>query len=269
VFEFAANCSTLFRDTSFLKRPERAHSAGFGLVEFWWPFGGPSPSASATTELVDALAGASVSVACMNLFAGDLGAGERGILNIPSRAGEFRAAVAVAASLSAGTGCRRFNALYGLAPERPYREWDTCAMDNLAFACESLAAVGAALLIEPLCRTPRFGLPSAEAALAVVDVLRKNGHANVGLLADLYQFAFVKMDVPRFIREHAGHIRHVQLADDPGRGAPGTGQAPVFDWLNALVDIGYTGVVGLEYMDIPGVDPFAWIPRWRATLTAR
>ena len=265
MFEFAANCSTLFRDYPFLNRPERARSAGFSLVEFWWPFADPSPSASEAAELVDSLAAASVSVACMNLFAGDLSAGERGILNDPSRVEEFRAAVAAAASLSAGTGCRLFNALYGLEPGRPSREWDACAMDNLAFACDSLAAVGAALVIEPLCRTPRFGLPSAEAALVVVDALRRDGHANVGLLADLYQFSHVNMDVPRFIREHAGGIWHVQLADDPGRGAPGTGQAPVFDWLAALVEIGYAGVVGLEYMDTPGVDPFDWIQRWRAT----
>jgi hydroxypyruvate isomerase len=265
MLEFAANCSTLFRDTPFLERPVRAHSAGFSLVEFWWPFDDPSPSVSEAAELVESLASASVSVACMNLFAGDLGAGERGILNIPSRAEEFRAAVAAAVSLSDGTGCRRFNALYGLEPERPSQEWDACAMSNLAFACESLAAIGAVLLIEPLCRTPRFGLPTAEAALAVVNALKGDGHANVGLLADLYQFSHVKMDVPRFIRAHAAEIMHVQLADDPGRGAPGTGRAPVTDWLGALVDVGYQGVVGLEYMDTPGVDPFDWMARWRTS----
>jgi hydroxypyruvate isomerase len=58
-------------------------------------------------------------------------------------------------------------------------------------------------------------------------------------------------------------IGHVQVADDPGRGAPGTGRAPVSEWLAALADSGYEGVVGLEYLEVPGVPSFDWIARWR------
>lgn len=263
--EFAANCSTLFRDLPFLERFGQAHLAGFGLVESWWPFASPTPAGAEVRDLADALGSASVRYACMNLYAGNLDAGERGILNDPSRTDEFRAGVAAAAALSSVTKCRLFNALAGLEPEPPSPIWSACAMGNLAFASESLAAVGAALVIEPLCRTPRYSLRSADAVLAVVDSLTFDGHTNVGVLADLYQLAATDTDVPRLLREHAEAIRHIQIADDPGRGAPGTGHLPLFDWLGALESSGYRGAVGLEYLPTPGVDPFAWIPRWYAT----
>jgi hydroxypyruvate isomerase len=261
--ELAANCSTLFRDVPFVDRFARARTAGFRLVESWWPFAGPSPSVAEVSGLVDALTAAGVTVACMNLYAGDLAAGERGIANDPGRVDEFRAGVAAAAALGSATGCRLFNALYGLEPDPPSSAWDACAMANLAFACEALAGVGATLVIEPLCRNPRYGLRTAGAALEVIADLRRAGHANVALLADLYQLTHVIDDVAGFIRGHVAEIGHVQVADDPGRGAPGTGRAPVSEWLAALADSGYEGVVGLEYLEVPGVPSFDWIARWR------
>jgi hydroxypyruvate isomerase len=263
VIELAANCSTLFRDVPFEARFARARAAGFRLVESWWPFPDPAPSEAEVARLARALADAEVAVACMNLYAGDLGAGERGIANDPNRVPEFRAGVAAAAAVSAATGCRRFNALYGLEPDPPSPAWDACARANLAFACEALAAAGATLVIEPLCRNPRYGLRTAEAALELVGELRRAGHANAALLADLYQLTHVVDDVAGFIRAHVADIGHVQVADDPGRGAPGTGQAPVLDWLAALADSGYEGAVGLEYLEIPGVPSFDWVALWR------
>lgn len=262
MIHLAANCSTLFREVPFLERFGRARTAGFDRVEFWWPFAAPVPSRRDRKALVEALSATEVDVVCMNLYAGDLEAGERGVLNDPSRVDEFRAGVMTAAELSAQTGCRRFNALYGLRIE-PVAESEDCAVRNLVFACQVLAEVGADVVVEPLCRNPRFGLPTLDAAQALIEHVRGIGRENIGLLVDFYQVPVTGLDMPQFIARRIADIWHVQLADDPGRGAPGTGNLPLFDWLAALDHAGYRGVVGLEYLDVRGVDPFDWIDRWR------
>ena len=222
-------------------------------------------------ELVDAIELAGVRPICMNLFAGDLDAGERGILNDPGRSPEFRAGVATAVELSTRLDCRIFNALYGLVAvgQSEDAERFAVALANLKFACESLGRVGATVVLEPLCRNPRFGLRTPEAVLEVLDELRGSGCTNVGMLADFYQFAGTELDVPAWIRGHCSDIVHVQVADDPGRGAPGTGDLPLLEWLEVLQGCGYEGTIGLEYLPGDEADPFAWIPTWRAIQASR
>ena len=41
---YLANCSLLFTEEPLLRRPAAARAAGFGAVEFWWPFAAPVPS---------------------------------------------------------------------------------------------------------------------------------------------------------------------------------------------------------------------------------
>lgn len=254
----------LFRDRPFLDRFEAAAAVGFGLVESWWPFSTATPRQEQVTLLVDALAAAAVRPVCMNLYAGDLDAGERGILNDPGRTAEFRAGVVAAAELSTRTGCAVFNALYGLITPGDRAESDRCALANLEFACETLARVGATVAIEPLSRNLGFGLRTPAETFELIERLRAAGSTNVGILADLYQFAGTSMDVPAFIRSQCSDIVHVQVADDPGRGAPGTGGLPLLDWLALLEDCGYRGAIGLEYLRGDEADPFEWIPAWRA-----
>lgn len=269
MLELAANCSTLFRQHPFLDRFRVAAASGFTLVEYWWPFSTATPRYRQFAQLADALAEAAVRPVCVNLFAGDLDAGERGVLNDPERTKEFRAGVAAAAELSTLTGCTIFNALYGLNTVEEPAESDRCAMANLEFACEILADVGATVVIEPLCRNPRFALRTPAAAFEVVERLRATGLANVGILADFYQFAGLDLDVAAFICRHWPDIFHVQVADDPGRGAPGTGRLPLLEWLDLLGRCGYEGSVGLEYLPGDEADPFEWIEAWRAAPAGR
>jgi hydroxypyruvate isomerase len=49
------------------------------------------------------------------------------------------------------------------------------------------------------------------------------------------------------LRRYAPLIRHVQIADVPGRHQPGTGQQPIEAFLDELDTMGYDGFVGLEY----------------------
>jgi hydroxypyruvate isomerase len=99
-------------------------------------------------------------------------------------------------------------------------------------------------------------------------VAREGGASNVRLLADLYHLAVNGDDVPAVIAGDAELIGHVQVADAPGRGEPGTGELPLDGWLSDLQQAGYSGWVGLEYTS-KATDPFAWLPRERRGSAAR
>ncbi|MCA3747561.1 MAG: TIM barrel protein, partial [Rubrobacter sp.] len=104
---FCANVSILFGEHPFLERFGRAREAGFSAVEFWWPAG------EDLGEVEAAVKEAGLEVALFNFDAGDMPAGERGLLSDPRRQGEFRENVPVALELAGRLGCRRLNALVG------------------------------------------------------------------------------------------------------------------------------------------------------------
>ncbi|MGH3314397.1 MAG: TIM barrel protein, partial [Streptomyces sp.] len=72
-------------------------------------------------------------------------------------------------------------------------------------------------------------------------------------------------DLRRVIDAYAERTGHVQIADCPGRGAPGTGDLDFAELLDRLSDAGYEGWIGLEYKpgDVPSADSFGWLPRER------
>ena len=110
---FDVNCSILFTELPLLKRPAAARAAGFGAVEFWWPFGGPVPGDREVDAFIGALADAGVQLALLNFVGGDMAAGERGLLSLPEGSAAFRANIDVCAGIAARTGCTILNALYG------------------------------------------------------------------------------------------------------------------------------------------------------------
>ncbi|GAA1864906.1 TIM barrel protein [Pseudonocardia ailaonensis] len=257
-----ANCSILFPDLPLLDRPAAARAAGFDAVEFWWPFDLTVPDEAEVAGFTSAVLDAGVELTGLNLPAGDMPAGERGILSDPSRSAEFRDGVAVAVAIGARLGVVGFNALYGnrLDGVEP-ADQDALATENLAFAGEAVAAIGATLLIEPLSGVDRYPLRTAAQALAVVDRVREeHGVESLRLLADLYHLATNGDDVDAVLDTSTDRVGHVQIADAPGRGEPGTGELPLQTWLEGLAGRGYAGLVGLEYRPVTA-DPFAWLHR--------
>jgi len=98
----------------------------------------------------------------------------------------------------------------------------------------------------------------------VVDRARAAGAGNVGILFDIYHLASNGDDIDRAIAAYAGQVAHVQIADAPGRGEPGTGKLDLDGYLSRLEQAGYAGWVGLEYKPtVPTVDSLAWLPRER------
>lgn len=264
--DYAVNCSILLTDLPLLERPAAAAAAGFTAVEFWWPFAAAVPSDTEVDAFVSAIQDAGVQLSGLNFFAGNLSAGERGLLSQTGRAAEFCDNIDVTVGIGARLGCHAFNALYGRRTDLDSpAAADELATENLALAAAAAARIDATILIEPVSGVEGYPLLSAADALAVVDRVRAAGPSNIGLLADFYHLAVNHLaghgdDVATVIAEHAAEFAHVQIADAPGRGAPGTGTMPLTEWISAARTGGYDGWIGLEYTSADA-DPFAWLPR--------
>jgi len=260
---YAVNCSILLTDLPVLERPVAARAAGFDVVEFWWPFAESVPADSEVDAFVQAIEAAGVRLTGLNLAAGDMPAGDRGLVSWTGREKELQDNVDIVADIAKRLGCRTFNALYGNRLDGVSSEQqDETALANLTRAASVLGAIGGRIVIEPVSGMDAYPLKTAADAIAVIERLGRTGVDNVLLLADLYHLAVNGDDVPTAISAYAGRTGHVQIADSPGRGEPGTGELPLDTWLAALEAAGYSGPVGLEYK-ATGDDPFAWLPRDR------
>ncbi|GHH92842.1 TIM barrel protein [Streptomyces capillispiralis] len=266
---YNVNLSILFTELPLLERPAAAAAAGFGAVELWWPWvESPTPGRSELDALRGAIEDAGVRLTGLNFYAGRLPGPDRGALSVPGEESErFRANIDVAAAFAESLGCGALNALYGNRIDGvDPAEQDALALENLALAARAADRIGAVLLVEALNRTesPRYPLVSAPAAVDVVDqVNAATGLDNARFLMDLYHLAMNGEDLPRVIERFAARTGHVQIADRPGRGAPGTGSLPLEDLLDRLREAGYAGWVGLEYKpgDRPSAEAFDWLPR--------
>jgi hydroxypyruvate isomerase len=262
---FAVNCSLVFADLPVLERAAAAATAGFTAVEFWWPFATATPADDEVDAFVDSISAAGVRLVGLNFFAGDMSAGDRGVVSWPGRESEFRDSVAVAADIGRRLGTRVFNALYGNRIDAlPPQAQDEAALDNLLAAATAIDAIGGRVVLEPVSGCDRYPLRTAGDALDVITRLeRLGGPGNVGLLADLYHLAVNGDDVDAVIATATDRIAHIQIADAPGRQEPGTGDLPLDDWLAAAEKAGYGGWVGLEYKASSADRAFEWLSRAR------
>jgi hydroxypyruvate isomerase len=265
---YVVNCSILFTELPLLERAGAAKAAGFDEVEFWWPFAVPVPPQSEIDAFTKSIRDAGVRLAGLNFFAGDLAGPDCGVLSIPARSTEFRDNIDVTVGIGAGLGTAVFNALYGNRVDGvPPQRQDDLATENLVLAAKTAEAAGATVLIEPVSGPKPYPLRTAADAVAVVDRIRTAGAGNVGFLCDLYHLASNGDDVDAAIDRYADRVAHVQIADAPGRGEPGTGTLDLNRWLDALRAKGYRGPVGLEYKPSTGdtLASLAWLPRERRT----
>ncbi|KIF71061.1 hydroxypyruvate isomerase [Streptomyces sp. AcH 505] len=265
---FDVNLSILYTELPLLERPAAAAAAGFTAVELWWPWTDtPTPPQAELDALKKALDDAGTQLVGLNFYAGQLPGPDRGALSVPGEESDrFRANIEVAAEFAASVGCTALNALYGnridgVDPELQ----DALALENLVLAARAADRVGATLLVEALNKpeSPRYPLVSAPSAVEVVDkVNAATGLGNASFLLDLYHLSMNGEDLAEVVDRYAGKAGHVQIADNPGRGAPGTGALPLQELLDRLRDAGYRGWVGLEYKpgDRPSAESFGWLP---------
>ncbi|WP_341976772.1 TIM barrel protein [Microbacterium sp. LWO13-1.2] len=256
---YTVNCSILLTELPLLERPAAAKAAGFDAVEFWWPFSTSVPLDAEVDAFIAAVRDAGVRLTGLNFNAGDMPGGDRGLLSWPARGAEFRDNLAVVAGIGDMLGTKGFNALYGnrIVGIDPAAQ-DAVAVENLAAAAAAIAPIGGTVLVEPVSGADRYPLRTAAQALDVIDHVRTStGARNLALLADFYHLAVNGDDVAAVIEEHAPSFGHIQIADNPGRGAPGTGTLPIDAWIARSQELGYSGYIGLEYK-APIETAFTW-----------
>jgi hydroxypyruvate isomerase len=259
---YTANCSLLFTEQPLLRRPAAARAAGFSAVEFWWPFAAPVPSDREVDAFIAAIDEAGVALTGLNFFAGDLAGPDCGVLSIPGRSSQFRDNIDVVAGIGGRLDVRGFNALYGNRVDGvdPAAQ-DELALENITLAAKAAARIGGTVLIEPVSGPKPYPLRTADDAVTVVSRARAAGAANVGFLCDLYHLASNGDDIDAAIAAHAGVTAHVQIADAPGRGEPGSGELDLDRYLTALAEGGYRGWVSLEYKPTGTTEAsLAWLP---------
>ena len=238
---FSANLSMLFTEVPFLDRFARAAQAGFEAVEFMFPY------AHSPQEIKARLDATGLKAVLHNLPAGDWEGGDRGIACDPARVAEFRAGVARGVAYATTLGVPQLNCLAGKAPvgaddallRRTF-------VDNLRFAAAALHQAGLRLLVEPINRydIPGFYLQRTAQALSVLDEV---GAPNAFVQYDIYHAQRTEGELAATLAQHLARIGHIQIADNPGRHEPGSGEINYRFLFQHLDRIGYQGWVGAEY----------------------
>jgi hydroxypyruvate isomerase len=258
---FLANCSILFTEVPLLQRPAAAQAAGFDAIELWWPFAEPVPDDRAVSDLVRAVTDSGVQLIALNFFGGDLAGPDYGALSVPALSADFRDNVDVVVGIGAQLGVTAFNALYGIRVDgATAAQQDDLARSNLRYAAEAAATIGANILIEAVSGPKPNPLRTAADAVSVVAAARAAGSANVGFLCDLFHLAANGAAPDDVLGAYLATIMHVQIADFPGRGEPGSGTLDLPRHLRRLDQLGYQGWVGLEYQPTTSTtDSLSWL----------
>ena len=255
---FAANLSFLFRELDFLDRFAAAAAAGFKAVEF------PFPYEHDPRRLVGLLEEHELTLVLHNLPPGDIAAGERGIACLPDRRSEFRSGLEEAVTYATELGCPRLNCLAGIPPAGlDAGTAQETLIDNLRYAADRLSREGIELLVEPINTRdiPGFFLSRTDRAMDVIEAV---GSPHLRLQLDIYHTQVMQGDLARTIEDLLPSIGHIQVADNPGRHEPGTGEIN-FGFLFALIDrLGYDGWIGCEYRPVGETRPgLSWLAPYR------
>jgi hydroxypyruvate isomerase len=253
---FAANLTMLFNEVPFLDRFERAARAGFEAVEFLFPYAYP------VAEIKSRLVANKLQLVLHNLPAGDWDGGERGIACLPDRVDEFRASVAQAISYGTTLGVPQINCLAGktlagVSDEVVRKTF----VENLRFAAAALKEARIKLLIEPInfYDIPGFYLNRSAQALSIIDEV---GSDNLFLQYDIYHAQRMEGELIATMTKQLARIAHIQLADNPGRHEPGTGEINYERVFAALDAIGYPGWIGCEYKPATSTEAgLGWLAR--------
>ena len=237
----AANLSLMFTELPFLDRFEAAAKAGFGAVEFQFPYEYPA------NDLAEQLRRFNLKQVLFNMPPGNWAAGERGIAAVPGREREFEKTLDTAIEYARFLDCPQVHAMAGVLPRGvPAQPWEATYVQNLRTAAAKLAAHGIHLLIEPLNNRdmPGYFLTTAEQARSIIQHV---GSDNLFLQMDFYHAQIMGGDLAERTKTHWTLIRHIQIAGVPGRHEPNVGEIN-YPYLFDLIDsLGYEGWVGCEY----------------------
>ena len=238
---FAANLTMLFNEVDFLDRFAAAAGAGFKGIEYLFPYD------YTPDQLAERLSQNGLTQVLHNLPAGNWDGGDRGVACDPDRVGEFQDGVGAAIEYATALGCGQVNCLAGTLPRSVSAQsaHDTFVR-NLQFAAPVLQRAGIRLLIEPIntIDIPGFFLTGTNQARSIISEVAS---PNLFLQHDIYHMQIMEGDLARTIEQNLDVISHMQLADNPGRNEPGTGEINyrfLFDFIDRS---SYEGWIGCEY----------------------
>lgn len=239
--KFSVNLTMLFNEVDFPARFEKAARAGFKGVEYLFPY------AWKKEDLAAALKQNGLQQVLFNLPAGDWNAGERGIACLPGREGEFRQGVSTAIEYAAALGCTQLNCLAGMTPKSEAPEKIRATLvGNLRFAADALEKKGIRLLVEALNSQDMPGFHLVRTA-DVLNLLAEVGSPNAYIQYDVYHMQIMEGNLTKTLLDNLGRISHIQIADNPGRNEPGTGEINYPNLFRALDKAGYDRWIGCEY----------------------
>ncbi len=256
--KFCANLTMTFTEFDFLDRFGKAAQHGFDAVEYMFPYDW------AADQLQEYLQRHNLKQILFNLPVDEWASGVRGIACIPGREQEFQENVGRAISYAKVLECSMLNVLVGLTPadENPDKVQKTL-VDNLLFAADELGKENITLLVESLNSrdVPGFHLVGSQPAIDLIDA---TGHYNIKFQYDIYHMQRMEGELINTLTRLMDKIGHIQLADNPGRHEPGTGEINFTNVFKAIEEAGYEGWIGCEY--IPATETEAglgWLEQYR------
>ncbi|MCL4756978.1 MAG: hydroxypyruvate isomerase [Rhodocyclaceae bacterium] len=238
---FCANLSMLFTEHAWLDRFQAAADAGFKAVEIQFPYDWPPE------VLAQRCHQAGLQLVLHNLPAGNWEAGDRGIACDPARRAEFELGVEQAIRYALALGCTQLNCLSGIPPPTvPERVAQETFVANLRLAARALHPAGIRLLIEPINRrdVPGFFLERIGQAARIADAVAAE---NLFIQLDVYHAQRTEGELTATLAEHLSRIAHIQVADNPGRHEPGSGEINYRYLFEQIDRLGYSGWIGCEY----------------------
>lgn len=256
--KFSANLTMMYGEVDFLERFEKAATNRFEAVEYMFPYDWPAE------QLLEQLQGNNLKQVLFNLPVNEWAAGVRGIACLPGREQEFQENVERAVAYAKVLQCPLLNCLVGLTPADvdPGKVQETL-VSNLRFAADALAKENIILLVEALNSRdiPGFHLVGSQETLDLIDAV---GHENVKFQYDIYHMQRMEGELINTVTGIMDRIGHIQLADNPGRHEPGSGEINFGNVFKAIDGAGYDGWIGCEY--IPAGDTEAglgWLSDYR------
>lgn len=255
--KLAANLSMLFTEMDFMARFEAASKAGFKGVEYLFPYDFSAEEIKGQLDLHK------LTQVLFNLPAGDWAKGERGIACLPDRTEEFRLGVDTAIEYAHVLGCKQVNCLSGIVPKNlSLTIAEDTLVDNLKYAADKLAQQDINLVLEAINTQDMPGFCVSTTA-QTMDIIERVGSDNLRSQYDIYHMQIMEGNIARTMTDYIRSIGHVQLADNPGRHEPGTGELN-YEFLFQHIDsIGYQGWVGCEYVPANGTQAgLGWLKKY-------
>ncbi len=251
--KFSANLSMLFTEITLIERFQAAKNSGFDAVEIQFPY-----ELSAET-INQELQKHQLQLVLFNVDADDLLQGGEGLAAVPEKVGKFRDAVAQAVEYAKVLKPKFINVLSGCCfDQQRAEEYQQTFQANLEFAVTTFASLGISTVFEAINThdMPGFLIHSGKQMLQILKVVK---HPKLLMQYDIYHMSRMNEDIPGFINKYAEKIGHIQFADNPGRGQPGTGDIDYVKLFAAIEQSGYPGWVGAEYKPVGLTEQsFSW-----------